>query len=179
MHKKIIVLFVHCYGLWDFRDRDPVEMVGYKQYLEGILRFIEDALKLEYEIGDIYFVGGMVGIAGESVESFWRSRFERLVHPGLSHTSPFIPRRLGGSNHLECAQAITRQLPTFLSDGDDRCPIYFVDEVRRELVQAIFEKLDFQCSVVGIPRHDVSPKSTWDYQAKQLAHFRETGELLP
>lgn len=188
MVKKVVIPFIHCYGHWDVENRHPIEMVGLKQYLRGIRQFLDDLDSLGVcRFEPLHFVGGAEKdgkTEAESIKHYWSNDFRG---PKDGTPQPV----LGGLNHLECADEVAQvfdQLKESKAVESDSFPIYFVDAVRAELVRYIlsltFEAMELRPwdgneMVVGIPRHDTSPCSTVEFQMKQLAHFRETGEFLP
>jgi hypothetical protein len=178
-----IVPFIHCYGHWDPENRHPIESVGLKQYYRAIRRFLNNLQSLHVCcFQPLHFVGGAIKdgkTESESTRQYWLNAYGQKG----SEISPLV---LGGLNHQECAREIIGVLDKYSGTMFSFSPIYFVDAVRADLVREIFDSMfdssgryDPHKMVVGIPRHDVSPRSTAGFQAGQLAHFRETGELLP
>lgn len=183
MNGKAMVPFIHAYGHCSLEDRHPIESVGLIQYYRAIRQFLNHLEGLGIcSFKPLYFVGGAMKdtiTEAQSARHYWVNAYDQGA-------GEFSPRVLGGLNHLECAREIVKVLEGYSVSALSLYPIYFVDAVRADLVREIFDTMfdstgryDAHEMVVGIPRHDISPRSTVEFQMKQLAHFRATGELLP
>lgn len=169
-----IIPFIHCYGFCPRPERNPIEEVGYLQYIERICAFLHKAESLGYEIGTPIFIGGarLNGTGLTEAESGVALRNQ----PPMNQFCFSKAETIGGLNHQECLGLIVERLLKGFHKAIR--PIYFVDQVREELVRTMAEKIGVTIGVLGIPRSDTHPNSTVAHQAKMLAKLKSAEKLF-
>ena len=174
MSKKVLV-WINCYGHWQPEDRDPLETIGYNQYLAS---FVESVVSLKNRIDRIYISGGMLNSKGltecETVEPELTRRLKTL---GLTI------QIVRDEESLTTISIARRFVETAKEKISNCTPLLFCDEVRYQtnlyLVAYFAKKVNFSISpkqvVVPLARLDNHPDSSLATQKEKIERMQREG----
>ncbi|MFA6042640.1 MAG: hypothetical protein WCV85_06185 [Patescibacteria group bacterium] len=158
------VAIVCGYGLYDPAVRTPEEMEGLQEYLTAVFQDIQR----RPEITTIVLCGGCTNPLRPQV-----SEAKSVMENWVLKQTVFDPREYRWA--LEEASANAAQSLSFaamllLYHLPQKCTVY-CDTVRewktRILAKQILGNLGYAYEVVGFPRRDIHPRSTWGMQIAQ------------
>jgi hypothetical protein len=174
MQTSSVLVWINCYGAWDPLNRKPVEMIGYDQYLDGIVSALE---VIKEKIESIHLSGGMLDEMGRTECATTKPELEkRLKAVGIN--CPIIV----DEESITSAEIVKKFLAT-ISTQPDTTPLLFCDMVRTETNTFYLEEYAKQFNVtintrdilVPIARLDNHPNSTPEAQSEKLAEMKQQG----
>lgn len=175
MNNKKVLVWMNCYGGWAPNLRQPIETIGYNQYLND---FVEAVSIIADQIEAIYISGGMYDSLNRTECETVRPELEkRLQKVGINIEIQT------DENSLTSASIMYKFLKTWKEKYSDCVPILFVDAVRYKINMFTCEyyckelKIDLNPIDVLVPliRLDNNQNSTLEAQDKKLQVIKEKG----
>jgi hypothetical protein len=175
MSNKKVLVWMNCYGGWAPKLRQPIETIGYNQYLND---FVEAMSIIADQIEAIYISGGMYNSLNRTECETVKPELEkRLQKVGINI------KVQTDEKSLTSASIMHEFLNTWKEKYSDCIPILFVDAVRYKTNTFTCEyyckelKIDLNPIDVLVPlmRLDNNQNSTQEAQDKKLQAMKEKG----
>lgn len=171
-----LLIWINAYGSWDPELRDPVETIGYNQYLNEVASHLA---VLKDRVQAVYLSGGMKDANGQTEAATTIPELEkRLAARGVTLTIQ------ADEQSLTSISIVKKFLQTWQEQYAECHPLLFCDEVRYATNAYVLEQLAQQQGItlppvnqvlVSIKRLDIHPNSTQEKQQEKLERMRERG----
>ena len=172
-----ILIWINCYGAWAPDLRQPIETIGYDQYLSGVTSAV---VSLKDQVDTIYVSGGLLDKNGRSECATTIPELQRrLSTVGVSRVT--IQADESSITSISIARKF---LEVWHSEYPETIPMLFCDQVRYETNLFILDHLKkvnqyvlppLREILIPIPRLDNHQNSTPEKQAEKLNHMRQLG----
>jgi hypothetical protein len=181
IHKSDLIVSIHCYGAYDWKNRTYEEMVGYDRYLSAIANhlFLRQA---EATTIRIKLYGGLATANGLSEAKSTQYYFSEFVEMrGLEFDFELCEEP---ETSIGICRAFAKTVLDSVAAGQTSCCYELYDDTVRRAID--LETLRFYLSepttylnpaglLISFERQDPHPHSTQAYQAQQLRRLKEIG----
>jgi len=175
--QKPILAWMNCYGSWAPELRQPIETIGYNEYLNAV---VDALVVLKDRVEVLYVSGGMYDQNGKTeCETTIPELIKRLQAKGV--TSLEI---IADEKSVTSITIVKTFLTVWQEKYQDHLPILFTDEARYATnaytLRYFSDKFGLQIPPIGeilipIPRKDCHQNSTPEKQAEKLRLLKEQG----
>jgi len=172
---KKIIFWLNCYGHWQPETRQPIEMIGYNQYLNA---FIKAVVLLKDRIEAIYISGGLLNSQGQSEAETLKLEIKKRLNSTKINLPIYLDEKSLSTITITrvFVKTIKEKYPNYI-------PILVCDEVRYKTNCYLIEyfskqfnfKLDPKETVLPLPRIDTHPNSTIEAQSQKLQAMKLEG----
>jgi hypothetical protein len=177
MNTAPILAWVNCYGAWDPQLRQPLETIGYNEYLNGVAEAI---FALRERIRVVYVSGGMYDERGlTECETTIPELKRRLETKGMS-----VPEIMADEESVTSITIVKTFLRVWQEQYADHQAVLFCDAIRYHTDAYVLEhfaaKFGYDLPLVReilvpFPRLDPHPHCAPEKQAEKLEKMKKDG----